>query len=51
MIHGGTNSLRFTPHFAVNSAEIDLIVDGVRQALLNGPRHTVAVAESARVAA
>jgi len=49
VIHGGTNSLRFTPHFAVNSAEIDLIVDGVREALLHGPRH--AVAESARVAA
>ena len=38
VIHGGANSLRFTPHFAVTSAEIDLLVDGVRQALLHGPR-------------
>ncbi|MEP6940716.1 MAG: aminotransferase class III-fold pyridoxal phosphate-dependent enzyme [Rudaea sp.] len=41
VIHGGTNSLRFTPHFAVNAAEVDLIVDGVRQALLHGPRQTI----------
>lgn len=34
VIHGGTNSLRFTPHFAINSAEIDLIVSVVRDALL-----------------
>ena len=41
VIHGGVNSLRFTPHFAVTTAEIDLIVDGVRQALLHGPRQTM----------
>ena len=41
VIHGGTNSLRFTPHFAVNAAEVDLIVDGVRQALLHGPRQAI----------
>ena len=30
VIHGGENSLRFTPHFGVSSAEVDLIVDRVR---------------------
>jgi acetylornithine/succinyldiaminopimelate/putrescine aminotransferase len=38
VIHGGTNSLRFTPHFHVTSAEVDLIVDSVRKALTEGPR-------------
>ncbi len=38
VIHGGTNSLRFTPHFNVTSAEVDLIVDQLRDALLHGPR-------------
>jgi len=38
VIHGGTNSLRFTPHFNVSSDEIGLIVDAVKQALLEGPR-------------
>ena len=38
VIHGGANSLRFTPHFAVTSAEIDLLIQGVRQALTEGPR-------------
>jgi acetylornithine/succinyldiaminopimelate/putrescine aminotransferase len=38
VIHGGTNSLRFTPHFFVTAAEVDLVVEGVRQALLHGPR-------------
>jgi acetylornithine/succinyldiaminopimelate/putrescine aminotransferase len=38
VIHGGANSLRFTPTFHVTSAEVDLIVDAVRQALLQGPR-------------
>jgi acetylornithine/succinyldiaminopimelate/putrescine aminotransferase len=37
VIHGGDNSLRFTPHFALTSEEIDLIVDATRDALLNGP--------------
>ena len=37
VIHGGTNSLRFTPHFAITSEEVDLIVDAVRQALTHGP--------------
>ncbi|MBB3228952.1 acetylornithine/succinyldiaminopimelate/putrescine aminotransferase [Luteibacter sp. Sphag1AF] len=38
VIHGGVNSLRFTPHFNVTSAEVDLIVDQVRLALAEGPR-------------
>jgi acetylornithine/succinyldiaminopimelate/putrescine aminotransferase len=38
VIHGGTNSLRFTPHFNITGAEVDLVVAGVRHALVNGPR-------------
>jgi len=38
VIHGGINSLRFTPNFTITSAEVDLVIDRVRQALLNGPR-------------
>jgi len=38
VIHGGENSLRFTPHFEVTSAEVDLIVAHVKDALINGPR-------------
>lgn len=38
VIHGGENSLRFTPHFRVTSEEVDLIVDHVRDAILNGPQ-------------
>jgi len=38
VIHGGINSLRFTPHFGITSAEIELIVCGIRQALISGPR-------------
>ncbi len=38
VIHGGTNSLRFTPHFAITDGEVDLLVDGVRRALVEGPR-------------
>jgi acetylornithine/succinyldiaminopimelate/putrescine aminotransferase len=44
VIHGGTNSLRFTPHFNVTSAEIDLVVAHVRKALLEGPRKASAEA-------
>jgi acetylornithine/succinyldiaminopimelate/putrescine aminotransferase len=44
VIHGGANSLRFTPHFNVTSAEVDLIVEHVRQALLKGPRKQTAEA-------
>lgn len=38
VIHGGENSLRFTPHFQVTSEEVDLIVAAVRDAVVNGPR-------------
>ena len=34
IIHGGKNALRFTPHFTITSAEIDLIVEMVRKALI-----------------
>jgi len=37
VIHGGENSLRYTPPFTTTSAEVDLIVDATRDALLNGP--------------
>ncbi len=33
VIHGGENSLRFTPHFAITSQEVDLIVDLVRKGI------------------
>ena len=44
VIHGGTNSLRFTPHFAITSEEVDLMISHVRQALLKGPRKSQAEA-------
>jgi acetylornithine/succinyldiaminopimelate/putrescine aminotransferase len=47
VIHGGANSLRFTPHFGITSAEVDLIVDATRDALLNGPCAKEANAASA----
>jgi len=37
VIHGGENSLRYTPPFTITSAEVDLIVEATRDALLNGP--------------
>jgi len=37
VIHGGKNSLRFTPNFDLSSEEADLIVAATRQALLHGP--------------
>lgn len=37
VIHGGTNSLRYTPTFTMTSEEVDLIVSLTRDALLNGP--------------
>ncbi len=40
VIHGGRNSLRFTPHFAITSDEVALIVESVGAALLNGPRQS-----------
>jgi len=37
VIHGGANSLRYTPPFGISPAEIDLIVEATRDALINGP--------------
>ncbi|MBM3750466.1 MAG: aminotransferase class III-fold pyridoxal phosphate-dependent enzyme [Acidimicrobiia bacterium] len=34
VIHGGDNSLRFTPHFGVTEDELDLLVSLVRQAVM-----------------
>ena len=44
VIHGGANSLRFTPHFAMDSEELDLLVALVGQALREGPRAQQATA-------
>ena len=33
VIHGGENSLRFTPHFAITTEEVDLIVNLVRDGI------------------
>jgi len=38
VIHGGENSLRFTPQFNITEAEVDLIVEAVEHALLHGPK-------------
>ena len=37
VIHGGTNSLRYTPTFTMTSEEVDLVVALTREALQNGP--------------
>ncbi len=37
VIHGGENSLRFTPNFNMTREEVDLIVNITRHAMLNGP--------------
>jgi acetylornithine/succinyldiaminopimelate/putrescine aminotransferase len=44
VIHGGENSLRFTPHFGVTSEELELVFSLVRRALLEGPRQQQAAA-------
>ena len=44
VIHGGANSLRFTPTFTITSAEIDLLVGMVGKALREGPRQQQAAA-------
>ena len=44
VIHGGANSLRFTPTFTITSAEIDLLVGMVARALKEGPRAQQAAA-------
>ncbi|MDO5505656.1 MAG: aminotransferase class III-fold pyridoxal phosphate-dependent enzyme [Pseudoxanthomonas suwonensis] len=42
VIHGGANSLRFTPHFAFDAEELDLLVTMIRRALQEGPRQAKA---------
>ena len=37
VIHGGENSLRYTPCFTITSEEVDLLVEATRQAILYGP--------------
>jgi len=44
VIHGGANSLRFTPHFAMDADELELLVSMVGRALQEGPRNTQAAA-------
>ena len=44
VIHGGENSLRFTPQFAINEAELKLVVAMVKRAILEGPRVVQAAA-------
>ena len=44
MIHGGENSLRFTPHFGMDEAELDLLVSMVGRALREGPQRQQASA-------
>ena len=44
VIHGGENSLRFTPQFAVTEDELTLMVSVVKRALLEGPRQQQAAA-------
>ena len=38
VIHGGENSLRFTPHFGMDEEELDLLVKLIGRALKEGPR-------------
>ena len=37
VIHGGERSLRFTPIFDISAKEVALIIDLIKDALLNGP--------------
>jgi len=49
VIHGGKNSLRYTPYFGISSDEVELIVNATRDALLNGPmRSSASEAAAAR---
>lgn len=50
VIHGGENSLRFTPHFAVDADELELVVAMVRRALLEGPRQQLDAGPAAAAA-
>ncbi len=44
VIHGGANSLRFTPHFLMDGEELDLLVSMVGKALREGPKLSQAAA-------
>lgn len=44
VIHGGENSLRFTPQFAVTEDELALVVSVIKRALLEGPHQKQAAA-------
>ncbi|HET6396248.1 MAG TPA: aminotransferase class III-fold pyridoxal phosphate-dependent enzyme [Pseudoxanthomonas sp.] len=44
VIHGGANSLRFTPHFGIDAEELELLVTMVGRALREGPRARQAAA-------
>ncbi|WP_119718678.1 aminotransferase class III-fold pyridoxal phosphate-dependent enzyme [Cognatilysobacter tabacisoli] len=44
VIHGGANSLRFTPPFTITSEELELLVSMVGRALREGPRARQAAA-------
>lgn len=37
VIHGGENALRFTPHFAITDDEVDLVIENVEKAIVEGP--------------
>lgn len=47
VIHGGINSLRFTPHFAISEDELKLVMQLVKRALLEGPRQQVSAQAAA----
>ena len=52
VIHGGTNALRYTPPFDISSAEVDLIVQVTRSAVIDGPmKETAAPIEASSEAA
>jgi acetylornithine/succinyldiaminopimelate/putrescine aminotransferase len=44
VIHGGERSLRFTPHFGMDSSELELLVGMIGRALREGPRREQAQA-------
>jgi acetylornithine/succinyldiaminopimelate/putrescine aminotransferase len=44
VIHGGANSLRFTPHFAIGTDELELMVSLVKRSLREGPQQRQAAA-------
>jgi acetylornithine/succinyldiaminopimelate/putrescine aminotransferase len=50
VIHGGENSLRYTPIFGITSEEVDLLVEATRDAVLNGPVKASATESEAEAA-